>query len=67
MKALSLDHSKDLANVNRDRQTDRRTGQKLYAPNLLIWGGKKGCLRNKNIVRKANSNDGNPKFKVFDV
>jgi hypothetical protein len=24
-----------------DRQTDRRTGQKIYAPYLLIWGHKK--------------------------
>jgi hypothetical protein len=40
-------HSKDMANVkvfaNRqmDRQTDRRTGQKLYALDLLIRGHKK--------------------------
>jgi hypothetical protein len=31
-------HSKDMANVKvfADRQTDRRTGQKLYAPDLSI-------------------------------
>jgi hypothetical protein len=36
-------HSKDMANVKvfADRQTNRRTGQKLYAPNLSIRGHKK--------------------------
>jgi hypothetical protein len=36
-------HSKDMANVKvfADRQTDRRTGQKLYAPDLSIRGHKK--------------------------
>jgi hypothetical protein len=35
-------HSKDMANVKvfADRQTDRRTGQKLYAPDLSIRGHK---------------------------
>jgi hypothetical protein len=33
-------HSKDMVNVKvfADRQTDRRTGQKLYAPDLSIRG-----------------------------
>ena len=40
--------SKDMANVNvfaykqtdkwTARQTDKRTGLKIYAPNLLMWG-----------------------------
>jgi hypothetical protein len=36
-------HSKDMANIEvfADRQTDRRTGQKLYAPDLSIRGHKK--------------------------
>jgi hypothetical protein len=36
-------HSKDMANVKvfADRQTKRRTGQKLYALNRLIRGHKK--------------------------
>jgi hypothetical protein len=35
-------HSKDMANVKvfADRQTNRRTGQKLYAPDLSIQGHK---------------------------
>jgi hypothetical protein len=39
-------HSKDMADVKVfadrqiDKQTDRRTGQKLYAPDLLIRGHK---------------------------
>jgi hypothetical protein len=40
-------HSKDRANVKvfADRQADRRTSQKLYAPDLSIWGHKNvlGC------------------------
>jgi hypothetical protein len=41
-------HLKDMANVKvfEDRQTDRRTGQKLYAPDLSIRGHK-----NKGIHR----------------
>ena len=44
-------HSKGMANVKvftdkqmdkeTDRQTDKWTNQKLYAPNLTIWGRKK--------------------------
>jgi hypothetical protein len=39
-------HSKDMANVHdvrvfADKHTDRRTGQKLYAPDLSIRGHKK--------------------------
>jgi hypothetical protein len=39
-------HSKDMANVKvfcrqTDKQTDRQTGQKLYAPDLSIRGYKK--------------------------
>jgi hypothetical protein len=44
MKTLSFNyHSKDMANVKvfADRQTDRQTGQKLYATDLLIRGHKK--------------------------
>jgi hypothetical protein len=35
-------HSKDMANVKvfADKQTDRRTGQKLYVPDLSIQGHK---------------------------
>ena len=40
MKALSHYHSKAEANVQvfPDKPRDRPTGQKLYAPDLLIWG-----------------------------
>jgi hypothetical protein len=36
-------HSKDMANVKvfEDRQTNRQTGQKPYAPDLSIQGHKK--------------------------
>jgi hypothetical protein len=36
-------HSKDMTNVKvfADRQTDRQTGQKLYAPDFSIRGHKK--------------------------
>jgi hypothetical protein len=46
-------HSKDMANVKvfADRQTDRRSGQKLYAPDLSIWGHKNIYY----ITRKASS------------
>jgi hypothetical protein len=33
-------NSNDMANVFADRQTDRQTGQKLYAPDLSIRGHK---------------------------
>ena len=35
-------HSKPDADVKVfvDKQTDRQTGQKLYAPNLMMWGYK---------------------------
>ena len=38
MKALYTYHSKAMANVSFCGQTDRRTGQKLQAPNLSMWG-----------------------------
>ena len=49
MKALSHYHSKAIANVKglgyrqmdrqNDGRTDKHTGQKLYAPDLLMQGG----------------------------
>ena len=40
MKALSLNQSKAMANVKvfSDEQTDKRTGQKVYVPDLLLSG-----------------------------
>jgi hypothetical protein len=49
-------HSKDMANVKvfEDRQTtrDRRTGQKLYAPDLSIQGHKKCCAHGKGLSQE---------------
>jgi hypothetical protein len=44
-------HSKDMTNVKvfADRQTNRRTGQKLYAPDLSIQGYKRKKKKYQNI------------------
>ena len=40
MKAQNFYQSKDMANVKvfADKQTDKRTGQKLYSPDLSMRG-----------------------------
>jgi hypothetical protein len=51
-------HSKDMANVKvfADRQTNRRTGQKLYAPDLSIWGHKNYLAKRKRYSAIKLSN-----------
>ena len=39
LKAMAND--KVFADKQTERQTDKWTGKKLYAPNLLMWGHKK--------------------------
>ena len=41
-----------MANVKifADKQTDKRTGQKLYAPDLSMWGHKKDEGRSRELL-----------------
>ena len=41
MKALTVANQQDMANVKvfANKQTDKRTGQKLYTPDLSMRGG----------------------------
>jgi hypothetical protein len=52
MKALSLNHSKDMANVK--VLADRQTGQKLYAPSLSIQGHKKTGMTHTGALPQFN-------------
>jgi hypothetical protein len=55
-------HSKDMANVKvfADRQTDKQTGKKLYAPDLSIRGHKKIYFRTLNVILVLQN-----MFKIF--
>jgi hypothetical protein len=50
-------HSKDMANVKvfADRQTNRPTGQKLYAPDLSIRGHKKSKIKDNHRIVMQHS------------
>jgi hypothetical protein len=49
-------HSKHMANIKvfEDRQTNRHTFQKLYAPDLLIQGHKNSESKNSKTLVKAS-------------
>jgi hypothetical protein len=49
-------HSKDMTNVKvfADRQTDGRTGQKLYAPDLSIQGHKNSFIKTLLLYLKIH-------------
>ena len=65
-ESLITYHSKDMANVKvfadrqTDKQTDRRTGQKLYAPDLSIRGHKKNLAETVQLPEHT----GKPFFRL---